>query len=176
MQEHIIVRTATPADAEELLKIYGYYVLNTAISFEWEVPTVDEFRERIIKTLEKYPYLVAVKNNKILGYAYAGAFVGRKAYDWCAELTIYLAPDAKKQGIGRLLYESLEIELKKMGILNLYACIGDPIEEDEYLSRNSEEFHSHMGFKKVGAFYKCGYKFNRWYNMIWMEKLIGVHT
>ena len=67
------------------------------------------------------------------------------------------------------------MKLKDMGILNLYSCIGDPLQEDEYLTRNSELFHQHLGFTKVGTFYKCGYKFNRYYNMIWMEKIIGEH-
>lgn len=74
-----------------------------------------------------------------------------------------------------MLYEALEKELKDRGILNLYACIGDPLTEDEYLTKNSERFHRHMGYRKVGEFHKCGYKFNRWYNMIWMEKMIGEH-
>ena len=74
-----------------------------------------------------------------------------------------------------MLYEALEKELKKMGILNLYACIGYPATEDEYLTKNSAEFHEHLGFTKVGEFHKCGYKFGRWYDMIWMEKIIGSH-
>ncbi len=86
-----------------------------------------------------------------------------------------MAHDAKGRGYGRNLYGELERILKGRGIINLYACIGDPIEEDEYLTRNSEKFHAHMGFSKVGTFHKCGYKFNRWYNMIWMEKIIGEH-
>ncbi|MBQ9572428.1 MAG: GNAT family N-acetyltransferase [Acidaminococcaceae bacterium] len=77
--------------------------------------------------------------------------------------------------MGRMLYEALETELKKMGILNLYACIGYPETEDEYLTRNSAGFHAHLGYVKVGEFHKCGYKFGRWYNMIWMEKIIGEH-
>ena len=173
--EEILIRPATVEDAEAILNIYQYYVLHTAISFEWEVPTLEEFRGRIEKTLKKYPYFVAVQDGKILGYTYASPFIARAAYDWSAELTIYLAPKAKKRGIGRRLYETMEQALKDMGILNLYACIGDPITDDEYLNRNSEEFHAHMGFKKIGTFTKCGYKFNRWYNMIWMEKIIGNH-
>ena len=175
MNDKIIIRQAACEDAEEILDIYRYYVLHTAISFEWEVPSLEEFRGRIQKTLKKYPYFVAVQNGKILGYTYAGPFVARAAYNWSAELTIYLAPEVKGQGIGRMLYETMEQALKNMGILNMYACIGDPIVEDEYLTRNSEEFHAHMGFKKVGVFTKCGYKFGRWYNMIWMEKMIGTH-
>ena len=169
------IRPATVDDAERLLEIYAYYVEHTAISFEYDVPSTEEFRSRIENTLKAYPYLVAEADGVIQGYAYAHAFVGRKAYERSAELTIYLAQDAKGQGCGRRLYEELERILKDRGVTNLYACIGDPITEDEYLTRNSENFHRHMGFAKVGTFHKCGYKFNRWYNMIWMEKIIGTY-
>lgn len=170
------IRTACVEDAEEILNIYRYYVQKTAISFEWEVPSVEEFRGRIARTLKKHPYLVALREGQILGYAYAGPFVGRSAYGWSAELTIYLDPEMKKQGIGRALYEALEERLTQMGILNLYACIGVPEVEDEYLNFNSAQFHAHMGFARCGTFSKCGYKFGRWYDMIWMEKIIGVHS
>lgn len=170
-----LIRTATVDDAEALLNIYSYYVTDTVISFEYDVPTVEEFRRRIEKTTQKYPYLVVEKDGELLGYAYAGPFVGRAAYQWCAELTIYLRKDVKRCGYGRMLYEALEKELMKRGYLNLYACIGDPLIEDEYLTKNSEQFHAHLGFEKIGTFYKCGHKFGRWYNMIWMEKIIGEH-
>lgn len=171
----IEIRPATVQDAGELLEIYGYYVRNTAITFEYEVPALSEFQGRMEAILEKYPYLVAVRNGKILGYAYARAFVGRAAYDWSVETTIYLDRDARHAGVGRRLYEALEQELKSMGILNLYACIGYPEEEDEYLTKNSARFHEHLGFTQAGFFQSCGYKFGRWYHMIWMEKLIGEH-
>ena len=173
--EKIVIRSASVNDAEALLNIYAYYVKNTAITFEYDVPTLEEFKQRITNTLKKYPYLVVVKEGTILGYAYAGVFKNRAAYDWSAEMTIYLKYDAVKCGLGRMLYEALETEMKKRGFLNLYACIGYPIEEDEYLTRNSAEFHAHLGYQTVGEFHKCGYKFGRWYNMIWMEKLIGEH-
>ena len=112
----------------------------------------------------------------IEGYAYAGPFVGRAAYDWSCELTIYLDHQALKGGLGRRLYEVMEERLKAMDILNMYACIGwPPEEEDEYLNRNSAQFHEHMGFTRVGEFHRCGHKFGRWYDMIWMEKIIGEH-
>lgn len=173
--ENIVIRSVSLNDAEALLNIYAYYVKNTAITFEYDVPTLEEFKQRITNTLKKYPYLVVVKEGMILGYAYAGVFKNRAAYDWSAEMTIYLKYDAVKCGLGRMLYEALETEMKKRGFLNLYACIGYPIEEDEYLTRNSAEFHAHLGYQTVGEFHKCGYKFGRWYNMIWMEKLIGEH-
>ena len=77
--------------------------------------------------------------------------------------------------MGRRLYEALEEKLWEMGILNLYACIAYPETEDEYLTTNSADFHAHLGYTKVGEFHKCGYKFSRWYNIIWMEKIIGKH-
>lgn len=171
----ITVGNAELKDAERLLEIYDYYVKNTAITFEYTTPTLEEFRGRMGKTMQKYPYLVAEKDGQIAGYAYAGAFVGRAAYDWSCETSIYLDKNARKCGIGKTLYAALEKELKKMGILNMYACIGYPDNEDEYLTKNSAEFHSHIGFVQVGEFHKCGYKFGRWYNMIWMEKIIGEH-
>lgn len=129
----------------------------------------------MLRTMEKYPYLVAEEDGVVQGYAYAGAFVGRKAYEHSCEMTIYIDKAARGRGYGRKLYEALELLLKDKGILNLYACIGDPVEEDEYLTRKSELFHEHLGYKKVGVFNKCGYKFGRFYNMIWMEKIIGEH-
>lgn len=172
----ITIRSVTEEDAAALVSIYEYYVKNTAITFEYEVPSVEEFQNRIRHTLEKYPYLAAVRNERIVGYAYAGSFVGREAYNWSAELSIYLDHTMQKQGIGRLLYQTMEKQLKDMGIRNLYACIGCPEkEEDEYLTFNSRDFHAHLGFRLVGTFHQCGSKFGRWYNMIWMEKIIGSH-
>ena len=169
----ITVRDASLADAKAILNIYSYYVENTVITFEYTVPSLEEFQNRMRNTMKKYPYLVIEKDGIIQGYAYAGAFVGRAAYDWSCELTIYLDHNAKRCGLGKILYSALADRLKKMGILNLYACIGYPQVEDEYLTKNSAQFHEHLGFKLVGTFHNCGYKFNRWYDMVWMEKIIG---
>ena len=171
-----MIRSATVEDAKQILEIYAYYVKYTAITFEYYVPSLDEFRSRIEATLTKYPYLVLEDKGSILGYAYAGAFVGRAAYEHSVEITIYLNNNSKGLGYGRVLFETLEQALKDMGFLNIYACIADPIADDKYLTRNSEQFHQHFGFTKVGTFHKCGYKFGRWYNMIWMEKIIGEHN
>lgn len=171
----IAVRDAAMEDAERILEIYDYYVKNTAITFEYDTPSLEEFRARMEKTMRRYPYLVILKDGHIAGYAYAGAFVGRAAYDWSCETTIYLDHNAQKCGMGRMLYEALEQALRAMGILNLYACVGYPEQDDEYLTANSAGFHAHLGFAAVGEFHKCGYKFGRWYNMIWMEKIIGKH-
>lgn len=171
----IMIRDAVMDDAERIVEIYAYYVEYTAITFEYAVPSIQEFQNRMINTMKKYPFLVIEKEGLIQGYAYAGPFIGRAAYDWSCELTIYLAHDAKKQGLGRRLYEALEDKLKRMGILNLYACIGFPKKDDAYLTRNSAQFHKHLGFELVGTFHDCGYKFDHWYDMVWMEKIIGDH-
>ena len=171
----MMIRTASPNDSERLLEIYAYYVANTAVSFEYDIPSMEEFRTRIENTLRKYPYLVLEEDGVIRGYAYAGPFKGRAAYNHCCEVSIYVDRNARGCGYGRKLYEALEEKLRAQGILNMYACIGSPIVEDEYLTRNSELFHQHLGFVKVGEFHQCGYKFHRWYNSVWMEKIIGDH-
>lgn len=169
------IEKVTIEDAKELLSIYAPYVKETAVSFEYEVPTVEEFASRIEQISSKYPYIKAIENGKILGYAYANTFKARAAYDWSVETTIYLRQDSKRQGIGRILYQQLEKSLKDMGILNMNACIAVPIEEDVHLSNDSFYFHKSIGFELVGTFHKSGYKFEKWYNMIWMEKMIGQH-
>ena len=171
----INIRAVKISDAARLLQIYGYYVENTAVSFEYDTPSLDEFSSRIAQTVKRYPYLVLESDGRIEGYAYAGPFKNRKAYDISCETTVYVDHSFLKRGYGRMLYEALETELKKLGILNMYACIGYPDEDDKYLTKNSAEFHSHMGFTKVGEFHRCGYKFGRFYNMIWMEKIIAEH-
>lgn len=176
MENEIRIRTAAVEDAEAILAIYAPYVTDTAITFEYEVPGIEEFRERIRHTLKRYPYLVAEKDGAIIGYAYAGPFKERAAYDWAVETTIYVDTSRKKMGIGKKLYAALEQALAQQNILNLNACIGYPEQEDEYLTKNSVEFHRHLGYRLVGEFYQCGYKFGRWYNMVWMEKQIGEHT
>ena len=108
----IIVRDATMEDAGRILEIYDYYVKNTAITFEYDTPTLDEFKGRMERTMQRYPYLVIVKDGRVEGYAYAGAFVGRAAYDWSCEMTVYLDHDARKCGMGRKLYEVLERALQ----------------------------------------------------------------
>ncbi|MDO4281629.1 MAG: GNAT family N-acetyltransferase [Peptococcaceae bacterium] len=165
------IRVARLADAEALLTIYAPYVRETAISFEYEVPSVAEFSARMTRIMAHYPYLVAEENGTILGYAYAAPFIQRAAYDWSAEATIYLDRDARHQGLGRKLYTALEALLRAQGLCNLCACIAVPTAADDpYVSRNSIDFHLHMGYRFVGQFENSGYKFDRWYHMAWVEK------
>ena len=111
----ITIRNATLADAPRILEIYAYYVEHTVITFEYDVPSLAEFEGRMRAIMQKYPYLVIERDGRIEGYAYAHAFVGRAAYDWAAELTIYLDHDARRGGMGRVLYEALADRLKAMG-------------------------------------------------------------
>lgn len=175
MEQQVLIREATVEDAAAIQAIYAPYVEGTAISFEYMVPTVEEFEQRIARTKEIYPYLVAEVDGKVIGYAYAGAFIARSAYDWAAELSIYIERGNANKGVGRKLYAALERALQQMGVLDLYACIGVPGEKDEHLDFNSARFHAHMGFTQVGSFEKSGYKFGKWYNMIWMKLNIGEH-
>ena len=175
MRDNITLRIARPNDAEALLAIYAPYVEHTAITYEYTVPTVGEFSARIEHTLQKYPYIVAERGGELIGYAYTGAFHPRAAYDWGVETSIYLRRDCRGLGLGRRLYDVIERISRAQNILNLNACIAYPKIEDEYLTKNSVQFHEHLGFKYVGEFHDCAYKFGRWYNMVWMEKSIGEH-
>jgi len=172
----MIIEKVTVEDAAELLSIYEPYVRDTAITFEYDVPTLEEFQDRIKNISSKYPYIKALDNGEILGYAYASPFKDRKAYDWCVETTVYVKQGRHGMGIGKALYIELEKSLKNMGILNMNACIAVPVKEDKHLTDDSYHFHRKMGFTLAGRFHKAGYKFNTWYDIIWMEKMIGEHT
>lgn len=170
------LRVALPSDAPRLLAIYAPYVSQTAVTLEYEAPTEEEFAERIRGTLKKYPYIVAEYGSDIVGYAYAGAFRVRPSYRWDVETSIYVRRDMKKRGVGRELYEKLEILLSRQHVANMYAFVAIPGSEDEYLTRDSFEFHKHVGYRQAGELKKCACKFDRWYNMAIMEKSIGPHA
>lgn len=169
----VSIRPATPDDAAALLAIYAPYVEKTGITFELEVPEVEEFRRRIVHTLEKFPYLVATGDDgRPVGYAYAGTLRPRPAYNHCVEVSIYIREDMRHGGIGTALYAELERRLREMGIRNLYASITWVEGPNSHLTRQSPAFHEKMGYRKVGHFHRCGYKFGEWFDMIWMEKFL----
>ena len=171
----IIIRDAKVTDAKAIQTIYTPYVETTAITFEYNVPSEEEFCRRIETVQQKYPWIVAMVNGKVVGYAYASAFKPRDAYQWAIETSIYVDINNKRSGIGRQLHEALEQRLKMQGILNMNACISFIDPEDEYLTQDSVRFHERLGYQRVAHFHQCGKKFNRWYDMIWMEKMIGEH-
>lgn len=166
--EKVLVRQATSKDAKRLIEIYRPYVLNTGISFEYVVPTLADFTSRIVSTLERYPYYVAEVNGLVVGYGYTSAFKSRIAYQWSAEISIYVDEKYRGHGIGKLLYGKLEEISKLQNITNLNACItGD--------NNESIAFHERCGYRKVAFFNKCGYKLGKWYDIVWMEKIIQEH-
>lgn len=164
----IVLREVTEDDAAALLEIYRPYVLETNITFEYEVPSEEEFQQRIRHTLENYPYLAAEADGRIVGYAYASAFKSRRAYDWSVETSIYIAGDCHGQGIGAMLYSRLEQLLAKQNICNLCACIAYP-------NPPSIAFHEKFGYRTVAHFTNSGYKAGEWVDMIWMEKHLSNH-
>lgn len=161
----IQIRKVTLNDAQECLDIYSYYVINTTITFEYDSPPLDEFKQRIQKITQKYPYLVAVMEDEIVGYAYATSYKDRAAYDWSVETTVYVKKDKHGLGIGKTLYTHLEENLRNNNIVNMLACI-------TYPNPKSIDFHTKFGFDKVGHFPKVGYKFNDWRDIVWMQKAI----
>lgn len=101
---------------------------------------------------------------------------GRAAYAWSVEASIYIASNARGQGLGRKLYAALERALRAMGVLNVNACIAVPrTADDPYLTDGSLAFHKRLGYQVVGTFHQSGCKFGRWYDVAWMEKMIGEH-
>ena len=151
--ENRIWRQHEPLDLQDhqtlatLLAIYAPYVENTAITFEYEVPTIEDFATRIEKTLEKYPYLVAEEDGLILGYAYASTYYARAAYDWAVELSVYVSQDARGKGVGSKLYDKLEDLLEQMGYMHFLACIALPNEA-------SMALHRKRGYQQVAHFPK----------------------
>lgn len=177
MHEMIVLREAEEHDAGAISDIYRHYVCHTAVSFDLEVPSTEELSVKILRTLERYPFLVALDGETIVGYTYASPFKNRPAYDRCVETTIYLHKDFKRKGVGRALYTALENELKRQGVLNLEACIAvTDRKKDGFLNDDSPLFHQKMGYRTVALFRNCGRKFGQWYDVIWMEKFLGEHS
>lgn len=163
----IEIRNAQVEDAANLVAIYAPYVEKTAITFETQVPTVEDFENRIKKTMKKFPYLVAIEEGQIVGYAYASTYYARAAYDWTVELSVYVQKEARGKGVGTLLYTALEEELTTRGFKNFLACIALP-------NPASIALHEKRGYEQVAHFKKVGYKFGTWHDIVWLQKsLVG---
>lgn len=164
----INLRLAKLEDAQEILDIYSPYIEHTNITFEYEVPSLIEFQKRMAIIMNKYPFIVAVENDIIIGYAYAHEHMERAAYQWNVETSIYISDKNLHRGVGSLLYGRLIDILKLQNVKNVYACVTLP-------NDNSEKIHNAFGFQLVGRFHKSGYKFGTWHDVGWFELHISDH-
>ena len=165
-KEKFVIRDVELSDAKTILEIYTPYILNTVITFEYEVPAESEFEERMRGILGEYPYLVCELNGKVIGYAYAHRYRERAAFAWGAELSVYLDQEYVGCGAGTVLYEKLISALKKQNIKTVYGIVAHPNEA-------SEKMHEKLGFRLVGISEKCGYKLGHWVDLAYYELEIG---
>ncbi len=160
-----LIRPARERDAAEILAVYAPYVTDTTVSFEYEVPSLEEFTQRIARTREQFGYVVAVdsQTGRIAGYAYYGTLRSRPAYQWSAETSIYLAPEHQGKGLGTRLLGTIERLMARQGIALAVACITSE-------NTGSIEFHRRAGYTLCGTFDNCAFKLGRWLGVTWMEK------
>ena len=164
-----MIRMAIPDDGPALAKIYCPYVLKTSVTFEYEPPSGEEMTRRIAQFYPKFPYLVYEENGTILGYAYAHPQHGRAAYQWSAELSVYVEWNYRGQGIGKALYQPLIHLLERQGYYSLYSCITQP-------NPVSMAMHQKMGFSVAGIFDNAGYKMGEWHGVGWLIKFLRPFT
>lgn len=164
--EQRYLRRASAADAQGILDIYAPYIENTAVTFEYDVPSIEEFTARVRQAASTYPYLVCEADGDIAGYAYARRHKERAAYGWNAELSVYLSPAWQGRGIGTALYRALIALLDAQHVKNLYACVTLPNEA-------SVRLHEKTGFSLLGAYHKSGWKNGAWHDVGWFEKRLG---
>lgn len=158
----VSIREATAADAAACREIYAHYVTDTVITFEYEVPTSDQMAARIEAA---HAWLVAERDDRVVGYAYAGPHKARAAYDWSCEVSVYLAPGLRRTGAGRALYEALFAVLRERGYAMTVAGITLP-------NPASEGLHAALGFEPVGVFRRIGWKFDAWHDVYWCQRAL----
>ena len=168
MQE-LTIRLATPGDAKEILDIYAPYIRETSLTFEIDVPILDEFRKRIAAYLENWPWLVAVVDGQVAGYAYASRYRERAGYQWCVECSVYIHDHFLRSGIGARLYSCLFELLTLQGYRNVYAVINLPNER-------SVKFHERMGFEWFASYENVGYKLGQWKTVGWWQLRINEYS
>ena len=154
------IRLARAEDARALLSIYAPYVTGTSVTFEYEAPSLEEFAGRVTSILADYPYLVCEHGGEIVGYAYAHRYKERAAYQWDAELSIYLSQAQQGRGVGRALYGALIELLRMQNVKNVYGGLLHP-------NVKSERMHEALGFTRVGFFPQTGYKNGAWRDVVW---------
>jgi L-amino acid N-acyltransferase YncA len=158
----MIIRLARSDDAHSIAAIYAPYVGDTQISFEMVPPTADEIAGRLAKTLAQFPWLVAEVAGAVAGYAYASKHRERAAYQWAADVSVYLHKDQRGRGIGRALYTALFAILRAQGYVNVYAGITLP-------NPASVALHEAMGMTPVGVYRHVGYKAGAWHDVGWWQ-------
>lgn len=156
------IRSAAPQDAPYILGVYAPYVLGTSVSFETEVPSLEEFRRRVQETQAKFPWLVCEDDGRVVGYAYASPHRSRCAYEWSVESTVYIEAGYQRKGIGTRLYRELFRLLKAQGVVNVFAGITQPNE-------GSVSLHESLGFVPIGRFKDVGFKQGKWWDVGWWQ-------
>ncbi len=157
------IRKAVLDDAEAILSVYAPYIENTTITFEYDVPSVSDFKKRMEKILGTYPYFVCEENGGIVGYAYGCRFSERAAYNWDMELSVYIKEGFKGKGIGLALYSTVIETGRLMGIRNFCSRITSP-------NPASESLHKKLGFELEGVLKKSGYKLGVWKDVLYYTK------
>ena len=160
-----MIRNAQVKDIEAMLDIYDDYVLNTGFTFEYEVPTVEDFLARVTDTQKQYPWLVAEVDSKVVGYAYGNTVFKRAAYQWNVELSIYIDNNYHHKGIATALYFCLEELLLEQGYHNLFGVITSE-------NQKSLDLVKKLGFTEAGYFKDVGFKLGRWLDVSWLVKNI----
>jgi L-amino acid N-acyltransferase YncA len=160
------LRLAEARDISQILAIYGPHCLHTTATLEDVVPSIEEMEARRTKILEKFPWIVWSDEGQVKGYAYAGPHRERVGYRFCTEVAIYLDPSAKGQGIGAQIYGALLSCLKHQNYLNCYAIVSAS-------NQVSLDFHAKMGFHAAVCFKQIGFKFGKWHDVVWMERVLG---
>jgi len=156
------IRLAAPGDAAAIQAIYAQYIVTT-VTFEYQLPSVDQFVQRINTLLPDFPWLVALDGKRVVGYAYAHHLAQRPAYQWDAELSVYVDAAYGRQGLGTALYRTLMALLAAQGIRSAYACVTVP-------NPASDALHRRLGFTAVGRYPHAGYKDGSWHDVAWYQK------
>ena len=163
------IRPSQLEDIPAITAIYAHHVLHGTGTFEVDPPTQDDMTSRRADVLSKrLPYLVATEGDKLLGFAYCSWFKPRPAYRFSAEDSIYMAPDAQSRGLGRALLAELMAQAELAGVRKLIAVIGDSA------NVGSVGVHRSVGFSHVGTLKSCGWKFDRWLDVVMMDKSLGL--
>ena len=157
------IRLATPKDGQAVAEIYAHWVSQTTYSYEYEPPTPAEMRKRIKNISKKHAFLICEERGEIIGYAYNSDPFERKAFSWCAEISVYLKSGYEGTGLGRQLVCACEKLLRRQGFLKIYSLISSE-------NRSSLRFHEKLGYRYLAEFQNAGFKHGRWVNLFWYEK------